>query len=60
MFFFHFARSLFYLGGGDLRVSDQGVFRATGVSDFIENVAKDLKQTPLPGRMIMCAKWFCL
>ena len=34
------------------RVSDGGVFRATGVSNFIENASNTLKKTSLPGRKL--------
>ena len=34
------------------RVSDGGVFRATGVSNFIENASNTLEKTSLPGRKL--------
>jgi Plant transposon protein. len=38
--------------GSNGRVSDGGVFRASGVADFIETAAKDIEKTPLPGRRL--------
>lgn len=38
--------------GSNGRVSDGGVFRATGVADFIESEATNIIKTPLPGRKL--------
>lgn len=38
--------------GSSGRVSDGGVFKASGVSDLIQNVASGIQKSPLPGRKL--------